>query len=133
MRISDWSSDVCSSDLAGGAEAVAAGQVDQRQRPTIGEAGMASLAFDGDARIVGDLLPRAGQRVEQARFAGVGIADERDGGDRAGHAAAAAGSTSIAAAWRPRMMTCMRPMPSASGSREKRLPRWSGLDRKSTR
>src|SRR3546814_21194194 len=82
---------------------------------------MASLAFDGDARIVGDLLPRAGQRVEQARFAGVGIADVRDGGDRAGHAAAAAGSTSIAAACRPRMLTCMRPIPRPSGARETRL------------
>src|SRR3546814_6416379 len=104
-------------------QAVGSGQVDQRQRAAVGEARVPCLALDGDPGIIGDLLPRASQRVEQARLAGIGIADERDRGNGRRHAA---GSTSIAAACRARMITFMRPPVSASGSREKMLQRWCG-------
>src|SRR3546814_3651960 len=89
MRISDWSSDVCSSDLrvgarlarlaaeydvarhrfveARGRQAVGSGQVDQRQRAAVGEARVPRLPLDGDPGIIGDLLPRAGQRVEDRK------------------------------------------------------------------
>src|SRR3546814_5237442 len=76
-------------------QAVGSGQVDQRQRAAVGEARVPCLALDGDPGIIGDLLPRASQGVEQARLAGIGIADERDRGNGRRHAA---GSTSIAAA-----------------------------------
>ena len=109
---------------ARGGQAVGAGKVDQRQRSAVGEAGMARLPLDGDTGIIGYLLPRAGQRVEQARLTRIGIADECDRRNGAGHAA---GSTVIAAACLARMITFMRPTVSASGSREKMLPRWCGV------
>src|SRR3546814_14726015 len=85
---------------------------------------MPRLSLDGDPGIIGDLLPRAGERVEQARLAGIGIADERDRGNGRRHAA---GSTSIAAACRARMITFMRPTVSASGAAEQMPPRWCGV------
>src|SRR5204863_8995597 len=39
-----------------------------------------ALLHDGDARIVGDLLSAAVQRVEQRRLAAIGISDEGDDG-----------------------------------------------------
>ena len=66
-------------------QAVGAGQVDQFGSAAIGQRQAPGLAFDGDARIIADLLAAAGQRVEQAGLAGIGIADQRD--DRVGDGA----------------------------------------------
>ena len=68
---------------AGGVERVAAGQVDQLDRLAARQDQPPRLALDGDARIVGDLLPRAGQRVEQRALARIGIADQRGGAQAA--------------------------------------------------
>ncbi len=62
----------------GGVEAVGARQIEQLDRAAIGQRQPAGMTLDGDARIIADLLPRAGQRVEQGALAGIGIADERN-------------------------------------------------------
>ena len=76
---------------AGRIEAVAAGQVDQFGGPAVGKGKMTGFALDGHAGIVGDLLARAGERVEQGTLAGIGVARKdnerrdfrhRSGGDR---------------------------------------------------
>ena len=48
---------------------------------------LALLRLDGDAGIVADALPHAGQGVEERGLAGVGVADQgdRDGGGGGGH------------------------------------------------
>ena len=63
-------------------EAVGAGQVDQLDRAAVGERQPAGMALDRDAGIIADLLPRAGQRVEQRALAGIGIAGDRDERER---------------------------------------------------
>src|SRR3546814_19587488 len=73
MRISDWSSDVCSSDLDDeGAFLQHAGAV---------------LAITRQPRQIGDQrIARAGQTIEQGRLADIGTADENEGGQLvAGH------------------------------------------------
>ena len=60
------------------AQAVGAGQVDHFDRAAVGQRQPARHALDGDAGIIADLLPRAGERVEQRALARIGIADERD-------------------------------------------------------
>ena len=77
---------VTSSSGLVGCEPVGAGQVGQLDRLAARQHQPPRLALDRDARIVGDLLARAGQRVEQRALAGVGIADQR-GGAVAGHRA----------------------------------------------
>ena len=70
-------------------EAIGAGQIDQCPAAA-GMMQMADFFLDRDAGIVADALAHAGQRGEERRFAGVGIADQRDGeralfrGDRHG-------------------------------------------------
>ena len=81
---------------AGRIEAVGAGQVDQFDRRAVGQDGPADVALDRHARIIADLLPGAGQRVEQGALAGIGIADDRDQRQRV-HAASA--MTWTARAW----------------------------------
>lgn len=63
---------------AAGIEAISAGEVDQLDRAAIVEHQPTRMPLDGDAGIIAHLLPRAGQRVEQGTFAGIGIADERN-------------------------------------------------------
>jgi hypothetical protein len=70
---------------AGGMQAIGTGQVGEFNVFAQGQDQPARLAFHRDAGIVRDLLPRAGQGVEQGRFPGIGIADER-GAAMAGHA-----------------------------------------------
>src|SRR3546814_14597254 len=73
MRISDWSSDVCSSDLDDeGAFLQHAGAV---------------LAITRQPRQIGDQrIARPGQTIEQGRLADIGTADEHEGGQLvAGH------------------------------------------------
>ena len=65
---------------AGRIKAVAAWQVDQFRRVAVGKAKMAGFALDGNAGIIGNFLPRAGQRVEQGAFAGIGVAREDNEG-----------------------------------------------------
>ena len=76
---------------AGRIEAVAARQVDQFRWPTIGKGEMSGFALNRHARIIGNLLTRAGKGIEQGAFAGIGVArkdNERcdfghqSGGDR---------------------------------------------------
>ena len=62
----------------GGREAVGAGQVEHADRCARGRDERAFLALDGDAGIVGDLLARAGQAIEECGLAAVGVADEGD-------------------------------------------------------
>jgi len=63
---------------AGGIEAVGAGQVDEFDRSAVRQAHPACLALHRHARIVADLLARAGHGIEQRALAGIGIADQRD-------------------------------------------------------
>ena len=65
---------------AGGVEAVGAGQIDQFDRAAVGERQPPRLPLDRDPGIIADLLPRAGQRVEQRALAGIGVADQRNQG-----------------------------------------------------
>gem|GEM_PF-5562707 len=108
---------------AGRRQAVGAGQVDQFDRPAVCQRQPARLALHRDARIIAQLLPRAGQRVEQGALARIGIADQRDEG-KAAHACASCGPvlTSTAAAWLRRIATVMRPILTASGPRPSSPP-----------
>ena len=93
-----------------GIEAVGAGQVEQFDGLAPSIPGRQSeapcLTLDRDAGIIGDLLARAGQGVEQRALAGIGIADQRGaaqpcgGGGRiiAAHAVAPASTSSISMA-----------------------------------
>ena len=56
-------------------QAVRAGQVDQGEPPALVRQ-MADLLLDRHARVIADLLPDAGQRAEQRRLAGIGVADQ---------------------------------------------------------
>ena len=49
---------------AAGIKAVGAGQVDQFDRAAIAQRQAARLALHGDAGIIAELLPRAGERIE---------------------------------------------------------------------
>src|SRR5690349_14576496 len=60
-------------------EAVRAGQVDDVGPGAIGQLASSGFLFDGDARVVGDFLAKAGESVEERGFAGVGIAGEGNG------------------------------------------------------
>ena len=99
---------------AGRVEAVGAGQINQLDRGSVGQGRLADVALDGDAGIIADFLTRAGQRVEQGAFPGIGVAGDRDqrNGDHA-----ASGTTLTARAWDRRMATVIRPTRTASGSR----------------
>ena len=108
---------------AGGVEAIAARQVDQFHRFAAGQDQAPRLSLDGDARIVGDLLARARQRVEQRALARVGIADQRGDTGVAAHAVAPISSTCIARACTRRSATVIRPISTASGSRDTNTPR----------
>ena len=59
-------------------QAVGARQVEQRVAAAGRRVEAAFLAFDGHARVVGDLLPAARQQVEQRRLPAIGVADEGD-------------------------------------------------------
>jgi hypothetical protein len=95
-------------------EAIGAGKIDQLDRTAVGEREAPRFALDGDAGIIADLLPCAGEHVEQGALAGIGIADDRDQRDR-GHLFA--GSTETARAWARRTAIVIRPSRIASGSR----------------
>jgi hypothetical protein len=59
-------------------ERVGARDVDQVDRAAPGQLDPADPALDGDARVVADLGPAAGQRVEQGGLAAVRVAGDRD-------------------------------------------------------
>ena len=61
----------------GSGQSVAAGQISQFNRLPRWQHQSPGLALNRDARIVGDLLPRSGQRIEQRAFARVRVADQR--------------------------------------------------------
>jgi hypothetical protein len=62
---------------AGRLQAVGTGQIKDRQLATRRKPRATFLALDGDAGVVGHLLPAAGDAVEQRGLAAVRIADER--------------------------------------------------------
>ena len=72
--------DVAGDLLVGAAPAqrIGAGQIDQIDAMAGRRLEHAGFALDGDARIVGDLLPAAGQRIEQRGLAAVRRADQRE-------------------------------------------------------
>ncbi len=106
---------------AGGGKAIGTGQIDQFDRLATGQQQAPGLALHRDAWIVGDLLARAGQRIEQRGFSGIGIAHQR--GDKWPPAHAANSSTCIARAWMRRSATVIRPISIARGSRPRNTPR----------
>ena len=53
------------------AQRIGAGQIDQVDAMAARRLDDAALAFDGDARIVGDFLPAAGERIEQRGLAAI--------------------------------------------------------------
>src|SRR5213076_3223740 len=60
-------------------EAVGAGQVDDAEDTAAARTDQSAfLAFDRDARVIGDLLAAARQTVEERGLAAVGDADERE-------------------------------------------------------
>ena len=61
---------------AAGAQRIGAGQIDDGGAAAGRRRDTADLLFDGDAGIVGNLLARAGERVEQRRLARIGISDQ---------------------------------------------------------
>ena len=61
----------------GGVEAVRAGQIDQLDQPPVAQRGAAGMSLHRHAGVIADLLPRAGQRIEQRALARIGIADQR--------------------------------------------------------
>lgn len=54
------------------------GEVDEVEFSTIRQRDRAHLLLDGNARIVGDLLPKAGQLIEERGLARVGRPNQRD-------------------------------------------------------
>src|SRR5580658_6132963 len=69
--------------LIGGAadEAVGAGEIDDGGEGTIGEAASAGFFFYGNTGVIGDLLAKAGEAVEDGGFSAVGISRQGDGED----------------------------------------------------
>ena len=63
---------------AGGFKAICARQINQFNRAAIGQDQPSGMAFNRNAGIIARFLARARQRVEECRFASVGIADQRD-------------------------------------------------------
>jgi hypothetical protein len=61
---------------AAAAQRIGAGQVDDGDLAPQGGDEKTFLALDGDARIVRDFLPAAGQGIEQRGLAAVGRADQ---------------------------------------------------------
>ena len=100
----------------GGGQAVGARQVEHAEGAAGRRGEAAFLAFDGDAGVVGDLLARAGQAVEQRGLAAVRIAQQ---GDQRGADA------------RPAPVDSTAPMITPAGSRPARLR--SGAARRWTR
>jgi hypothetical protein len=61
-------------------EAVGAGQIQNAHAQARRREQRAFLALDGDAGVIGDLLPAAGENVEKCRLAAVGISNQGDQG-----------------------------------------------------
>src|SRR5690606_28563831 len=99
-------------------ESVASRQVDELDRFAGRQDHPPSLPLDRHTGVVGDLLPGAGQGVEQRALAGVGVTDER-GGPQSAHSS----FTVIARACERRTATVIRPTVSAIGSRPAKMPR----------
>ena len=76
---------VMASSSVVGLEAVGARQIENAQRASVGGGAFAFAAFDGDARVVSDLLAAAGEAVEECGLAAIGDADQRDAQWRSGN------------------------------------------------
>ena len=68
-----------------GLEAVGARQIENAQRAAVRRGAFAFAAFDGDARVVSDLLAAAGESIEERGLAAIGNADQRDAQRRRGN------------------------------------------------
>ena len=55
---------------------IGAGQIDDGDRAAVLRVSGAGLFLDSNARVVADLLPQAGERIEERTLAAVGVADE---------------------------------------------------------
>src|SRR3546814_1974994 len=86
MRISDWSSDVCSSDLAqAGAVRRAldqAGDVGDHEAAARLDADHAQVRIQRGERVVGDFRRRRGHGADESALAGVGEAKQADVGQQ---------------------------------------------------
>jgi hypothetical protein len=103
-------------------EAVGARKIDQLDRPAVLERQTPRMPLDRHARIIADLLARAGERVEQRALAGIGAAG--DGNERE-RVHCLRGMTRTAPACLRRIATVIRPTRTAIGSRPNG-PRCSG-------
>jgi hypothetical protein len=56
-------------------ERIAAREIEDRDARAIGSTKGTFDTLDGDACEVSDALPESGQRIEECRFSGVGVAD----------------------------------------------------------
>jgi hypothetical protein len=102
-----------------GLKAIGTGQINQFNRPTIGEGRTTRFAFHGDAGIIANFLPSPRQRIKQCRFASIGIADESNEGRCLAHASV---SHIMASATFRRKATVIRPTRTAIGSRQNKMP-----------
>ena len=66
------------------------------------------LSLHRHARIIADLLARTGERVEQGRFSGIGIADQRDHGGGVQDATLTVENSPRCGACRPSLMPVRR-------------------------
>jgi hypothetical protein len=66
-----------------GVQAVDAGEIDQDQIAAADTAELAEMLFDGDSGVVGDLLTKAREPIEECRLARVRRPDQRDSADLA--------------------------------------------------
>ncbi len=99
---------------AGGVEAIGAWEVDELDRPSVGQRQPPGMALDGHTGVVADLLARAGKRVEQRALAGIGAAGD---GDERERVHCSSGVTRTAPACLRRIATVIRPTRIAIGSR----------------
>src|SRR3546814_4808191 len=97
-------------------QAIGAWQIEHPIVPAGSGLKMAFLALDGDARIVGDLLPATGEPIEQRGFPAIGIADQRDVQGGGAHGAVAGTATRIRLASTMRSAKRVNPICIASGS-----------------
>ena len=105
-------------------EAVGARQIENAHAPPRGRQQRAFLALDGDAGVVGDLLPAAGEHVEQRRLAAVRVTDQGDQGTRIGAQEGIHGPIRVAAA--PGKRARRRPRTAAVRKyRFRCAPRWA--------
>ena len=102
-----------------GIEAIRTRQVDHLHGLAVVKRRPPRFALNRYAGIIRNLLPCAGQRIEQRTFAGIGVPDKGNEGRHLRHGLS---SQSMAAATLLRKATVIRPTRTASGSRHIKMP-----------